>query len=105
MDDSSFTDPVRHKGVLLGRVLLKPFRFCFGYDPVERELFRPYNRCYSRLASEDTLPNRKNKKRSSPPPLDETRSCSQCIRKKLTGVSWHRFTLGEAADRAHQHGF
>ena len=25
--------------------------------------------------------------------------------KKLTGVSWHRFTLGEAADRAHQHGF
>ena len=25
--------------------------------------------------------------------------------KKLTGVSWHRFTLGEAANRAQQHGF
>jgi hypothetical protein len=25
--------------------------------------------------------------------------------KKLTGVSWHRFTLREATNRAHQNGF
>ena len=25
--------------------------------------------------------------------------------KKLTGVAWHRFALGEAANWAHQHGF
>ncbi len=35
----------------------------------------------------------------------QLRLASSAFVEELTGVSWHRFALGEAANRAYQHGF